>query len=670
MRNNSDASDRINTVNRLLSLPRTRTRNAPAACLEAAQKSLQLSEESDYPAGRAYARLSLAECALFAERDGRTPGKSGVSAASGVSVVSGGADAEIRKAKALFTQIRDAEGRMLADLLMGDFHAGRKEYAEAEAAYGAALNAVPGPGAGQAGKLYRDAAVDALCGIGAVRLAQERYGEAEAFFAEAQARCAGPQDDPKNAGISLWRARLENARSNADGARALFEKSLGLALASREFRTAAAASRDLARIHLKAGRLDDYERHMEAAAGYISDAAAEDAGNEVKSVRSYYVMENARVIANAERHLRESLFDHGARLEEANWQLNTIFKIGRTITALLDIHEVYRALFAEIRELMSLDGFFIAAYDEDSKLLEYQVLFEDGRETEFEKNENALLPAGEFAYMCIKKDGLLLINDIGQERLECEPYTPRPHGGGHGYAPAAGSAIYTCLRTKGKLIGVLCVRNNRVNAYSERQAKLLDAVSSYVSIALENAAVYQKLDDISKKVASLANHDTLTGVPNRRLLMELVPKAYANALRTNSKVAFLYMDLDRFKPINDKYGHQAGDGVLRLFSDRVQALIRSTDIFARMGGDEFVVVMTDLKISANAGTLARKIIRETSKPIVIRDCENFIGVSIGVSIYPDDCNDTNALLVMADEAMYRVKRSGRNSFAFYNELKD
>ena len=236
--------------------------------------------------------------------------------------------------------------------------------------------------------------------------------------------------------------------------------------------------------------------------------------------------------------------------------------------------------------------------------------------------------------------------------------------------PERGSAIYTCLRTKGRLMGVMCVRSNEPHAYSSQLVKLLDAISSYVSIALDNAIIYQKLDEVSKKVAELANYDALTGIPNRRLLMELVQKAYANAMRSKSKVAFLFMDLDNFKHINDRYGHQAGDEVLKIFTDRVLALIRSTDIFARMGGDEFVVVMTDLKISSNAGTLARKIIREASKPIIIEKTENFIGVSIGVSIYPDDSADTDVLIVMADEAMYRVKREAKNNFTFYNDFME
>jgi diguanylate cyclase (GGDEF)-like protein len=169
-------------------------------------------------------------------------------------------------------------------------------------------------------------------------------------------------------------------------------------------------------------------------------------------------------------------------------------------------------------------------------------------------------------------------------------------------------------------------------------------------------------------VAGLANHDALTGAPNRRLLHELVPKVFANALRTNTKAAFLFMDLDDFKPINDKYGHHAGDEVLKIFTNRVLGLIRSSDIFARVGGDEFVLIMTDLKINSNAGAVAKKIIRETIKPINIRGDENFIGVSIGISIFPDDSDDTDILILIADEAMYRVKKKKKNSYAFFNEM--
>ncbi|MCL2059909.1 MAG: GGDEF domain-containing protein, partial [Oscillospiraceae bacterium] len=637
-------------------------------------------------------------------------GGSGDAGALSVDVV--GAYDYFVRAKDIFTALGDAEGRMLACLLLGHCLFESSQYGEAETAFAGALGEAGGD---KTKRLCGNVAIDALCGLGSIRVAQQRCDEANAYFSKALDLCAEERNMSKQAGVMYWLGLLGQINNNSAEARRMLLGSVEIAARDAEYRTAASASRALSRGFFESGQFDMYEYYSDLASRYVNEAAKEEAGSEIKNLRSYYVKENARIIANAEQHLRESLLERNVQLEEANWQLNTIYNIGQSITALLDIGEVLRTLYTELRALMHLDSFFIASYNDESNLLEYQIMYEDGQEVDFSRDGRRQVPAGDLAYLCVYKNDTLVIEDVASMERGGGALGDRgvalggrlgaalggmtgggtadggstnrvlngggaSHAldvgdanralGGEGAARAFGSAVYTCLRTKGRLFGVLCVRSKKTRSYNNHQAKLLDAVSSYVSIALDNATIYQKLDEVSRKVAELANHDTLTGIPNRRLLMELVPKAYANALRTNSKVAFLFMDLDNFKIINDKYGHQAGDEVLRVFKDRVLGLIRSTDIFARMGGDEFVVVMTDLKISLNAGTLARKIIRETAKPIMIEGADNNIGVSIGISIYPEDSKDTDVLIVMADEAMYRVKREYKNNFTFFNEIND
>ena len=707
-----EISDRETIINKLLALPRTSTRNAPACSIETALKSLQLSEEIDYRIGRAYAYLSLGEYAMFSERDGAGLDQSG------------SAYSQFIKAKKIFAELADAEGCMLANLYIGVYLSEHARLPEAELALNEAMDA---PGVDESGALYGNVLIDAVCGMASIRVSRQKLDEAGFLYEKALGYCSEKRNEAKRAGVLYRLGIYDRLTADNDKATRRLSQAVDAAVRDGEFRTAAEASRALAHIYFSTGRYEQYERYTELASRYTGDASREEAVNEIKNLRSYYVKENARVIANAEQHLKERLFERSLLLEEANWQLNTIYNIGQSITALLDIDEVLRTLYAELRALMDLDKFFIAAYNEVSNSLEYQILYEDERQTELAPDDHLKVPAGDPAYWCVYKDNTLVIGDMKSGDADYREAAAYAAAGGRtlrdaeilaaktgssavvgvmsaqtgtaGYEGAQGydaadvpvvsdiadvpvvsdiadadgvqafaSAVYTRLRTKGKLIGVLCVQSKKTHAYSSHQVKLLDAISSYVSIALDNAMMYQKLDEVSKKVAELANHDTLTGIPNRRLLLELVPKAYANALRTNSKVAFLFMDLDNFKPINDKYGHQAGDDVLKIFKERVLGLIRSTDIFARMGGDEFVVVMTDLKISSNAGTLARKIIRETSKPINICDTDNYIGVSIGISIYPDDSKDTDVLIVMADEAMYRVKRENKNSFTFFNEF--
>ena len=642
-------------IYQLLALPRLETRNYPACCLDAAERALRLSQEADCQIGIAYSYLALGEHGVFAERFGARYDNGE------------GPFAHFAKAKEIFARIGCPDGEMLVCLGLGKCYLSHGYITEAGEHFKSAYEIACGEeGEGNPGALNGEVITDSLCGLGEAYAAKGEYDESGRSYARAKEQCAKRRNGYKKAPILYLMGELECARGDNGAARQYYADALDSAVLAGDSQTAADASRALARLCFEDGRYGEYESHMGLASKYYISEFKSAADRDFKSMRSYFVKENARVIANAEQHLKESLFERNRQLEEANWQLNTIYNIGRSITALLDIDEVLKTLYTELSALMNVDGFYIATCEEGGSFLEYKVLYKYGKEITFGAGDSRNVPLGDLAYTCALNDNTLVIDDLGTGAYTADGEAAAQAGSGVISEPG-GSAVYTCLRTKGRLSGILCVRSKNAGEYGRHQVKLLDAVSSYVSIALDNAIMYQKLDDVSKAVAGLANHDALTGIPNRRLLMELVPKAYANALRTNTKVAFLFMDLDNFKPINDKYGHTAGDDVLRIFKDRVLGLIRSSDIFARIGGDEFVVVMTDLKINSNAGTLARKIIREIAKPIMIRNEMNYIGVSIGISIFPDDSKDTDVLIVMADEAMYRIKHESKNNLAFYND---
>lgn len=163
----------------------------------------------------------------------------------------------------------------------------------------------------------------------------------------------------------------------------------------------------------------------------------------------------------------------------------------------------------------------------------------------------------------------------------------------------------------------------------------------------------------------LVNHDTLTGLPNRRLLNELMEQALRRAEREENQVALLFIDLDRFKAINDTLGHQVGDKLLYEVSRRISRAIRDSDVAARLGGDEFLVVMDILNEPEDAATVARKIIQTLQVEFVIDGREIFIGASVGISVFPKDGSDVDSLIKAADIAMYHVKNSGKNNHCFY-----
>jgi len=168
-----------------------------------------------------------------------------------------------------------------------------------------------------------------------------------------------------------------------------------------------------------------------------------------------------------------------------------------------------------------------------------------------------------------------------------------------------------------------------------------------------------------------ANHDTLTGLPNRNLLADRVTQALANAERYGQQLAVLFIDLDNFKFVNDSLGHALGDRMLVILADRLQKTIRSADTVARYGGDEFVVVISCLERSEDAVTVANNIQAQISHPLTIDGYEFGITCSIGISLFPKDGGNVETLLKNADAAMYRAKEQSRNAFQFYtSEMND
>jgi len=164
-----------------------------------------------------------------------------------------------------------------------------------------------------------------------------------------------------------------------------------------------------------------------------------------------------------------------------------------------------------------------------------------------------------------------------------------------------------------------------------------------------------------------AHHDALTGLPNRVLLSERLQQELAHARRADSQLALLFLDLDRFKSVNDILGHDGGDQLLREAAERLGACVRECDTVARLGGDEFVVLLTDLSSPQQAAKLAGQVLSKLSQPFQIANNECFVGASIGIAVFPADGAMAEELLKHADMAMYRAKAAGRGRFVFFEE---
>lgn len=189
---------------------------------------------------------------------------------------------------------------------------------------------------------------------------------------------------------------------------------------------------------------------------------------------------------------------------------------------------------------------------------------------------------------------------------------------------------------------------------------IVSAVLYY--IARLNRRLSQSLDQVSH----LSQHDVLTGLPNRVLFADRLQRAILKARRDKTLLALLFLDVDRFKSINDSYGHQEGDEVLKAFANRMIACIRDSDSLGRIGGDEFVILLEDLSNSSSALGVAKKIQTSVAVPISANGVMISTSVSIGISIFPEDSQTEDGLFKCADLAMYEAKQAGRNQIYLYS----
>lgn len=197
-----------------------------------------------------------------------------------------------------------------------------------------------------------------------------------------------------------------------------------------------------------------------------------------------------------------------------------------------------------------------------------------------------------------------------------------------------------------------------ISAIRNEENEIANYIASFSDIA--------ELKRAEKEIEKLAYHDPLTGLPNRFSLLAQLEQALAKSRRNQGRLAFMFIDLDRFKIINDTLGHHIGDMLIVQVANRLRNLIRQSDVVARLGGDEFVVLITDAPSSADAGVVAAKILKDLSQSYTVEGFSLFSSPSIGISFYPEDGDNINAIMKNADTAMYHAKSEGGNGFRFFD----
>jgi len=362
-------------------------------------------------------------------------------------------------------------------------------------------------------------------------------------------------------------------------------------------------------------------------------------------------------------------------LQEAFDRVSILNKIGQDIISSLDMEIILANIYKHLSSFISADLFGIALYEEQNKIIDFKYFIMDG---ERHSNERKPVSAeGSMAGWVISNGKYLHLNDVQNEYLK---YVPKLMGS---KTDKTKSLIFAPLMVNMKILGVITVQSYKLNAYTKQDLEIIQAVGAYSAIALENSMVHDEINGLNKiinsekkilekaydKIDRLANHDILTGLPNRRLFRELLKRGLRQADRQKTKTSVLFMDLDDFKPVNDKLGHDAGDKVLQMVTQRFISTLRESDTIARIGGDEFAAIICNVKNTKDIEKIAEKIICKFKNPFKIGINKFQLGISMGISVYPDDDDNINGLVKKADTAMYKIKSESKNSFVFFEEEK-
>jgi diguanylate cyclase (GGDEF)-like protein/PAS domain S-box-containing protein len=270
----------------------------------------------------------------------------------------------------------------------------------------------------------------------------------------------------------------------------------------------------------------------------------------------------------------------------------------------------------------------------------------------------ALLGADEHAeyFRAIAANEIVAAEDSGSHPAtrSLDPVYMRPLG--------IASTLDVPVWLDGRVVGMVCLEAiAEARAWQPEEIDFASGVATMVTLAIE--ASHRR--DAETRLVRLAHYDALTGLPNRNLLHDRLRQALAFAARHRTRVALMFLDLDRFKTINDSLGHHVGDRVLKEVSGRLTHTLRSGDTVARLGGDEFVVVLQEVREPNDAATVAQNLLRELAPPCFVDGRELHVSASVGITVFPDDGREADVLMKNADVAMYHVKESGRNGYQFF-----
>ncbi|MEX2443875.1 MAG: diguanylate cyclase [Alkalispirochaeta sp.] len=351
-------------------------------------------------------------------------------------------------------------------------------------------------------------------------------------------------------------------------------------------------------------------------------------------------------------------------------RLRAVSEIAQEITSSLDLEEILDQIYAHVNRVLDAQVFSIGVYDEEEHSLESRLVIENGRR--LEPYQVSLEEGKTFSGWVVRHRKPIMIEDLNVQYRDYLNAYPE-----HADADGNYSALYLPLLVKDRLVGVLSIQTHRAHAYSELDIRIVRTLAAFLAIAIDNALIIDRVTVLNRLVvqekdelrhaydhiSELANRDHLTGVSNRRMFHQFVAACLDRRRENPEPLGIVFIDLDHFKPINDTYGHQAGDTVLQEVANRLQSATRSDDLVARVGGDEFVVVLTVGPSAAAVEAIAAKLKQAVSAPIDITSDAGTstssvtVSASTGYALFPDHGATYDELVRHADSQMYGAKRT-------------
>ena len=395
--------------------------------------------------------------------------------------------------------------------------------------------------------------------------------------------------------------------------------------------------------------LEHYKTHMNLSQEVFAKETEQRIGYYEAEFRAQQAIKDAEIYRLINIELRKN----SQALEESHRNITAISQIGRELTSTLNIEEILQTLYESVQTLMEANVFGIAFYDEETKVVEYKLMLEEGERIPL--SQKKLGDRGTYTERCVFNRVAVVENEVPTDASRLL--------GAQKERPVR-SLIYCPLQFAEKIIGVMTVQSYSPNAYTEQHVNTLMALANYVAIALNNSQKSEALRDAARNLEQLSKLDPLTGLYNRRHIIEKMEEERLRFLRYDTSFSLIILDIDYFKRVNDTYGHDCGDYVLVQVANKMRQLLRQQDCLARWGGEEFLILMPETDADG-ARALAERL-RQSIHDMGLdyNGIYLHVTVTLGICQYVHELS-IDEIIMRADRALYRGKKRGRDCVVIY-----